>query len=196
MAFTAATSPLCTWLIAACVTNSVAGLTGNDAPVSSGPLGRRLKRRIARSKQLTAESWLGIGVQAASRSGQSLVAFCESGLSELGTFCSLQGFKECNNLKQESLFGDGFFGESLRGLRGLRGSGSKSIRAGRRAVAGETRLVQIIPFVCKFCMKCMPLLLRALFEISVEPYVCFQSFSVTKKWEIVASTALYSQNMS
>ncbi|XP_024366458.1 3-oxoacyl-[acyl-carrier-protein] synthase II, chloroplastic isoform X1 [Physcomitrium patens] len=146
MAFTAATSPLCTWLIAACVTNSVAGLTGNDAPVSSGPLGRRLKRRIARSKQLTAESWLGIGVQAASRSGQSLVAFCESGLSELGTFCSLQGFKECNNLKQESLFGDGFFGESLRGLRGLRGSGSKSIRAGRRAVAaGKASAVVVQP---------------------------------------------------
>lgn len=145
MAFSAAASPLCTWLIAACVSNSVAGLSGVDAPVSSGPLGRRLKRRIARSKQLAAESWLSIGVAAASRSSQSLVAFCESGLSELGTFCGLQGCKEYNNMRPESLFGDGFFGDCLGGSKG---PVSKSVRAGRRfrrAAAGKTGLLQVIP---------------------------------------------------
>jgi hypothetical protein len=142
MAFSAAASPLCTWLIAACVSNSVSGLSGNDAPVSSGPLGRRLRRRIARSKQLAAESWFSsVGMQAASLSGQSLVAFCGSGLSELGTFCSLEGCEEYNKMKP--LFGDGFFGEGLEGL----GFGTKPVRAGRRlrrAAAGKTRLVQVI----------------------------------------------------
>lgn len=145
MAFAAAASPLCTWLIAVCVSSSGEGRSGNDAPVSSGPLGRRLRRRIARSKQLAAESWFSsVGMQAASRSGQSLVALCGSGLSELGSFCSLEGCKEYNNSKHESLFGDGFFGEGLAGLGGLggfRGFGSKPVRAGRRlrrAAAGES----------------------------------------------------------
>jgi len=151
MAFSAAASPLCTWLIAACVSSSVAGLSGNNAPVSTGPLGRRLRRRIARSKQLAAESWfpsVGIqaaslsswfpsvpGIQAASLSGQSLVAFCGSGLSELGSFCGLEGCKEYNRLNYASLFGEGFFGESLRGF------GAKPVRGGRRlrrAAAGAT----------------------------------------------------------
>ena len=143
MAFSAAASPLCTWLIAACVSSSVAGLTGNDAPVSSGPLGRRLRRRIARSKQLAAESWFSsVGMSASRLSGQSLVAFCGSGLSELGTFCSLEGCEEYNNMKP--LFGDGFFGEGLGGL----GFGTKPMRGGRRlrrAAAGEACLVQFIP---------------------------------------------------
>lgn len=153
MAFSAAASPLCTWLIAACVSSSVAGLSGNDAPVSTGPLGRRLRRRIARSKQLAAESWFpsvgiqasslsswfpSVGIQAASLSGQSLVAFCGNGLSELGSFCGLEGCKEYNKLNYASLFGDGFFGE---GFGGLRGFGTKSARGGRRlrrGAAGET----------------------------------------------------------
>lgn len=155
MAFTAAASPLCTWLIAACVSRTVAGLAGDDAaaPVSSGPLGRRLRRRIARSKQLAAESWfpnvgMGMGMQAGSLSGQSLVAFCESGLSELGTFCSLEGCPEYNNLKHEPLFGDGFFGEGLAGLGGLGGLGSKPVRGGRRhrsrAAAGKIVVFSIL----------------------------------------------------
>lgn len=144
MAFAVAASPLCTWLIAACVSRTVAGLSGDDGPVSSGPLGRRLRRRVARSKQLVAESWfpnVGIGMQAGSLSGQSLVAFCESGLSELGTFCSLEGCPEYNNLKHEPLFRDGFFGEGLAGLGGL---GSRPMRTGRshrRAAAGEILIV-------------------------------------------------------
>lgn len=144
MAFTAAASPLCTWLIAVCVSSSVEGRSGNDGPISTGPLGRRLKRRIARSKQLAAESWFSsVGMQAASRSAsQSLVALCGSGLSELGSFCSYEGCKD-NNSKHESMFGDGFFGEGLAGLGGLggfRGFGVKPVRAGRRlrkAAAGE-----------------------------------------------------------
>ncbi|KAG0618438.1 hypothetical protein M758_4G064300 [Ceratodon purpureus] len=143
MAFSTAASPLCTWLIAACLSSSVAGLSGNDAPVSSGPLGRRLRRRVARSKQLAAESWFSsFGMQSASLSGQSLVAFCGSGLSELGTFCNLEGCEEYNNMKP--LFGDGFFGEGLGGF----GFGTKPARAGRRlrrAAAGKATAVAVQP---------------------------------------------------
>jgi hypothetical protein len=131
MAFAAAASPLCTWLIAACVSQTVAGLSSENYPVSSGPLGRRLRRRIARSKKLAAEGWFpNVGIQAGALSGQNLVAFCESGLSELGSFCSLEGCPEYNSSKHSPLFGDGFlFGEGFGGL------GSKPVRSARRRLS-------------------------------------------------------------
>ncbi len=128
MALAATVSPLCTWLIAAYVATTVAGRSVEDVPVSSGPLGRRLRRRIARSKKLAAESWFpNVGIPTRALSGQNLVAFCESGLSELGSFCSLEGCPEYNNSKHSPLFGDGFlFGEGFGGL------GSKPVRAAQR----------------------------------------------------------------
>jgi hypothetical protein len=145
MAFAAAASPLCTWLIAACVSQTVAGLSSENYPVSSGPLGRRLRRRIARSKKLAAEGWFpNVGIQAGALSGQNLVAFCESGLSELGSFCSLEGCPEYNSSKHSPLFGDGFlFGEGFGGL------GSKPVRAARRrlskAAAGKATAIAVQP---------------------------------------------------
>jgi hypothetical protein len=118
-------------LIAACVSQTVAGLSSENYPVSSGPLGRRLRRRIARSKKMAAEGWFpNVGIQAGALSGQNLVAFCESGLSELGSFCSLEGCPEYNSSKHSPLFGDGFlFGEGFGGL------GSKPVRAARRRLS-------------------------------------------------------------
>ncbi|CAM6063734.1 unnamed protein product [Sphagnum tenellum] len=145
MALAATVSPLCTWLIAAYVATTVAGRSVEDVPVSSGPLGRRLRRRIARSKKLAAESWFpNVGIPTRALSGQNLVAFCESGLSELGSFCSLEGCPEYNNSKHSPLFGDGFlFGEGFGGL------GSKPVRAARRkhnrAGAGKTTAIAVQP---------------------------------------------------
>lgn len=146
MAFAAAASPLCTWLIAVCVSSSPSGRSSGDGSISSGSLGRSLRRRISRSRQLVAESWFPtVGIQAASLSGQGLVAYCGNGLSELGSFCSLRGCKDYNNLKHEPLFGGDL--ASLGGLGNLISFGTKPVKAGRRlgrAAAGMFPWVQAI----------------------------------------------------
>lgn len=132
----AAAAPLCSWLIAAYVSSAVGGLTGEDTSLSSGPAGRRSRRRrSARLKQLTGDGWAPFsmagnflaGGQTGSLSCGSLVAFCGSSFSGLGSCLTFEGCPEYH--KQPQIFGDcmpGFFGDGMAGLR------SKSLRAARR----------------------------------------------------------------
>jgi hypothetical protein len=135
----AATSPLCTWLIAAYMSSGVSGLA-DDVTVSAGPSGtpsgRRLRRRNASSKRLAGASWSPkTSGQSGSLSGESIAAFCGSGISGLGSCFAFEGCPEYANLKHEPLFGDvSFFGDGLGGLR------PKPVRAARRhlkAAAGK-----------------------------------------------------------
>lgn len=135
----APTSPLCTWLIAAYMSSGVSGLA-DDVTVSAGPSGRpsgrRLRRRNASSKRLAGASWSPkTSGQLGSLSGESIAAFCGSGISGLGLCFAFEGCPEYANLKHEPLFGDvSFFGDGLGGLR------PKPLRAARRqlkAAAGK-----------------------------------------------------------
>jgi len=74
----------------------VSWLSGNNLPEAQA-FWEEDRRRIARSKQLNAESWFpSVGIQAAGLSGQSSAALCESGLSELGNFGGLEGCEGYN----------------------------------------------------------------------------------------------------
>lgn len=129
----AAASPLCTWLMAACISRAVVGYA-DDKPMSSGALGRRsgrrLRRRNASSKLLAGTRWSTANAHGPGYlTGEGLAAFCGSGISGLGSCFTFEGCPEYANLKHEPLFGDmSFFGSGLGGLK------MKPVCADRRLV--------------------------------------------------------------
>eukprot|EP00249_Psilotum_nudum_P023385 c28853_g1_i3 orf=238-1935(-) len=121
----AVVAPLYSWLLAACVSN------GDDSATSSLPLGRRARRRIARTKQITGSYWPSLECTKQALTSGNLAALCESGLQGLGSCFSFEACPEYYSSKKSPLFGDG-----------LLGFGSKPVRAVRRhpksAGAGKT----------------------------------------------------------
>uniref|UniRef100_A0A0C9SAU4 beta-ketoacyl-[acyl-carrier-protein] synthase I n=1 Tax=Wollemia nobilis TaxID=56998 RepID=A0A0C9SAU4_9CONI len=131
----ATVAPLCSWLIAACVSRTVFEVSGNEPKATSSPMGRRAKRRIGHSKQLSA-SYSSLLCNNPAQGGGSLVALCGSGLQGLGSCFSFEACPEYNNLKGSQFFPDIFFG-------------SRPIKVGRRqrklTATGKAMAVAVQP---------------------------------------------------
>lgn len=106
----AAVAPLYSWLIAACVSRTVLGAAGDESNASSFPMGRRARRRFARSKPLSTGYLYPLLCKDHAAAGGSLVALCGSGLQGLGSCFSFEACPEYSSLKGSQFFPDNLFG--------------------------------------------------------------------------------------
>ncbi|KAJ7520052.1 hypothetical protein O6H91_20G065000 [Diphasiastrum complanatum] len=116
----AAAAPFCSWLIAAYLSRTVAGLSGED-PGSKQNISRRRSRRKHRNAQGAVNGGSSLVCSYSAGPVGSLVGLCGSGLSELGSCLS---FEACPEYQSASW--TPFFGEGVMALR------PKPLRAARR----------------------------------------------------------------
>ncbi|GLJ19033.1 hypothetical protein SUGI_0341520 [Cryptomeria japonica] len=142
-------APLCSWLIAACVSRTVFEVSCNEPKAMSSPLGRRAKRRIGRSRQLSSNYMSTLFCKDHAVPGGSLVGFCGSSLQGLGSCFSFEACPEYNNSKRSQFFPDSFFGSKPMKTGWRR----RKLRATGRAMAVAVQPVKGAPEKKKMTTK-------------------------------------------
>ncbi|KAL4180808.1 hypothetical protein AMTRI_Chr12g267950 [Amborella trichopoda] len=108
----AVASPLCTWLVAACMSRTVMAVSGDQPQQPGLRSGRWARKRMARAKAMCESLSVMPGY------GSSLVSFCGSSLQGLSSCLAFEPCQEYYSCKDPPLFGENCF--SLFGSKGLK----------------------------------------------------------------------------
>ncbi|XP_024516335.1 3-oxoacyl-[acyl-carrier-protein] synthase II, chloroplastic isoform X2 [Selaginella moellendorffii] len=142
----AAAAPLCTWLIAACLTHGICGGDLNSSSISMAPppAGSRRSRRRARDlQQLHATATAAAAAPPPTSMAGAVVALYESGLSGLGSCLS---FEACPEYHRSAKWSPSFFAAAPSSSSSS--SSRPSRRRGPRATAaapGRNMAVAVQP---------------------------------------------------